>query len=171
MHQYTGCWVMYFVCVCVCVCLCVLGTDGVPDRGLCIRPLRDTLWQFPAWGVSERQSWQELLDELGPTDLPVRDSNCCTTGTPPNQRKWAKDSTVRPPHLSRCFVSFSKANIWLHKTFPWLYNKFTGDNRKERQCWLSYSAVRVSSNTDITEKRKERLNGWNLASTKSWHWI
>lgn len=115
------------------VCVCVFSTDGAPDRGLCSRPLRDTLWQFPAWGASERQSWQRR--RMSPSVTP----DSCTSGTPPNPRKCAEDGGVHPAQLSRYPVSFSKANIWLQKTFfPDLTTDSLGTMARRGRRWLNY---------------------------------
>lgn len=116
-----------------CICVCVFSTDGAPDRGLCSRPLRDTLWQFPAWGASERQSWQRR--RMSPSVTP----DSCTSGTPPNPRKCAEDGGVHPAQLSRYPVSFSKANIWLQKTFfPDLTTDSLGTMARRGRRWLNY---------------------------------
>ena len=122
-------------CIYMCVCVCVFSTDGAPDRGLCSRPLQDTLWQFPARGASERQSWQRR--RMSPSVTP----DACTAGTPPNPRRCAEDSAVHPTQLSRYPVSFSKANIWLQKTFfffPDLTTDSPGTTARRGRRWLNY---------------------------------
>lgn len=82
------------------LCVRVSAADGASDRGLCSRPLKDTLWQFPAWGASEHQSWQDRCwMDFTPiiintsTDLPERDTNSCTAERLPIPRGLASPST------------------------------------------------------------------------------
>lgn len=69
-----------------------------------------------------------------------------------------EDNSVRPVHLSRYLVSFLKANIWQQKTFSTVNsNKFTWENREDRQSWLNYlsgqSVLKHRHHTDLYQKR------------------